>query len=325
MHGVETTYNQIITARYTEATKKELGREDILTIPSNIETHSKEWGYVFFPESFTHIDTLIIFVHGGIRVPTGFEHLISTNTLASAETLATTIQLNVDLGSALLASTLLSQLNHQNSTAIAWYDYARVVGDANRVRAIDQLPAKPYKGESPWSEAGQNISARKAILKKTVLPFFSDMLQLVKKYKPALIVSPHTYDQTSGGTTTAGVSDLVAPGNERPAGMIFQKNTSRAPNADFTLLPAAHIDQIQSYLSEALKTLSTFKDKTVEVGIDYPYVIPLLFPLWLKMAEDAHHLMFEVRKDAFVSISDADLDKLVDFIYRSQKELLPHF
>lgn len=322
MYQNESEYNQYITHKHCVHTQEIVGRPDVLTIPNTVTTIQKDWGSIFFAKEYETIDTFIIFVHGGIRVPTGFEHLIAVETIQSIDSLATTILLNVDLGSALMASNVLTHLHNHPEIGVIWYDYTRVVGDPNRTKLADQLPDQPYKGANPWTADAATPQLRQEILASTLYPFFSDLEQLIELHKPRVIISPHTYDTTSGGNTTVGVKDLITAGELRPAGMIFQENTSDEPGTDFTLLPKEKLAQIQEMYQQTLGELSTLQYQAIEVGIDYPYMAPVVLSVWLKKLQDAHHLMFEVRKDAFNNCSETDVLALTEFMLNSRRELL---
>lgn len=322
MQCTELDYNHFIRDKYEEHTVSHIGRPDFLSIPDTVTTVQKSWGSIFFAEKYDTIDTCIIFVHGGVRVPTGFEHLIAVDTKENIENLATTIMLNVDLGSAVMASSLLSQLHNHPEMAIVWYDYSRVVGDANRTVLADQVPTQPYKGISPWTNAAASAESRQEILSQSLIPFFADLEELLTELSPKIIVSPHTYDPTSGGSTTPGVSDLITAGTLRPAGMIFQENQSSEPGTEFTLLPPEKLSIIQELFFTQMSKLSSLQNAVVEIGIDYPYMVPMVLPILLKTLQDADHLMFEVRKDLFESCTDEDILALTQFVLDSRQELL---
>ncbi len=308
--------NRAATARYQELTRTKLGRLDELVIPSECNVEVKEWGYVFFPQNAEKIDTLIIFVHSGIRVPDGFDNLLNIGSPEAIADFVETVVLNVDLGGGLVASNLLAQLNENPSTALVWYDYTRITGDPNRVFLEEQLPDKPFRGATPWSTEAQTVVSRAPIVEATIAPFFSDLLDLTKQYQPRLIISPHTYDPLGGGFVSASITDTFGE-TLRPAGMIFQENTY-APELG-TLLSPEDIERLQKMYTLALSKISTLeKAQNVQVTIDEPYKIGLTLVVWLQMMQKCSHFMFEMRKDMFEGITDADLDVLAQLILKAR-------
>ena len=317
----EIDYNTIISKRSSEKSAQIIGAPDILIIPDSLITIQNSWGSLFLAQNYTKIDTFVIFVHGGIRVPTGFEQLITLDTLEDIERVAETIHLNADLGSATMASNFLMQLNDNPQIAVIWYDFTRIVGDANRSELAAQVPDLPYKGDSPWTNDAATLSSRKPILQAALYPFFEDLTLLLSKFQPTLITYPHTYDQTSGGTTTEGATDVLPSGKMRPAGMIFHKNHSIQSSEDSLFFPKEVLPIIQEFYYKTLANLSTLNE-IIEIGIDYPYLAATGLPVWIDTFYQAHHVMFEVRKDIFAHISEKDLDNLTQFILKTRNILL---
>lgn len=315
-------YNSRIKDYYDSAMLVKIGRKDELVIPETVVTETKEWGAIFYPENARAIDTVVIFLHSGIRIPEDFVHLFTLTPEEKLIQLAQTITLNVDLGGGLIASELLRQLADNPTIAVVWYDYSRVVGDANRMYLEQQVPTLPYKGSSPWSPQASLLENRKVLVQQSLENFFVDVRQLITTLKPKLIISPHTYDETSGGLTTPGLLDAGSITSLRPAGMLFQHNTDPDPATDFTFLPPEKSELVKTALYQTLALLSTLDGKDIEVCIDFPYLVPMILPVWLKLQASADHLIFEIRKDAFYNCSPQDIQHIVTFLLESRNLIL---
>lgn len=312
--------NDEVYGQYARFTKEKVGRVDELTIPSTITVLEKQWGYLFLPKEAGAIDTLVVFVHSGIRVPEGFDNLLNIGTPEDIANLAESILLNVDLGGALVASRVLQQLNDNPSTAVLWYDYTRVVGDPNRIALDEQLPHKAFRGESPWTSEADTPEKRKPLADATILPFFADLTQIIEQHNPKLIVSPHTYDPVGGGVVSSSIIDTM--GNSlRPAGMIFQENTFD-PQLQ-TLLTPEQLAKMKELYLQTLQRLSTLQEsRNVTVTVDEPYKIGLTLVVWLQLLQRKTHFMYEMRKDMFEQITDKDIDELAQLIFSARTTLL---
>lgn len=320
MYQEQSAINAQVTSAYREYSQQKLGRVDQLVIPETVETIEKQWGYLFLPKDSQKIDTLVIFVHSGIRVPDGFDNLLNVGTPEAVANLAEAIILNVDLGGSLVASRVLQQLAEHPTAAVVWYDYTRVVGDPNRVALDEQVPNRAFRGESPWSSEAPDALARKPLVDATVQLFFADLLTLLKDYQPKVVISPHTYDPVGGGIVSSSIIDTL--GNSlRPAGVIFQENTF-VPELG-TLLTPEEAAKMQEIYLKTLQRISTLQGAgNIAVPLDEPYKIGFTLVVWMQMLHESAHFMYEMRKDMFENITEGDIDLLAQLIFTAQSELI---
>ncbi len=316
MHAVKSPLSEQVKTVVAELSCQNSGLFDSLQAEKGLFVRELPWGKVVSAFAEATIDTLVFFVHSGTNLPTECEPFLNEK---GVDQLAKTIIDNVDLGGGLVTSELSTYLKKSPGMAIVWYDFTRLVGDANRVNLDEQIPFVPYRGASIWKAGGDFTKVQALVAKQTVQPFYEDAEALFREYSPTLCIYFHSYDErAAGGSATKTVSDSFEATALRPAGMIFRENPQDAKNP---FLSDTEVVELSKLLENKLKTIEyVLTTERTDVTIDEPYRAAASLLTYLKaLKPSVRHLFFEVRKDIFKSAPAASVQAVTSFIISSRE------
>ncbi|MCB9801108.1 MAG: hypothetical protein H6773_02915 [Pseudomonadales bacterium] len=312
---------EVISHHVTSSSEEKSALYDAVNIPESVYATEYSWGSVLMASKTAKIDTFMFFVHSGTSLPKSVTAYLLPN---QEWQVAQAIALNVDLGGGAVATQLAEALQEYPNVAIIWYDFTRLVGDANRVNVDEQIPYSPYRGDALWNVEENSdafVHLRNQIAAETVVPFFDDVSTLVAQHKPRTCLYFHSYDpKSAGGTITKTVSDSFDPEALRPAGMVFYENPQVAERP---FMSAEHRDDVVALLGQLFLAIPyvTTTERT-DITVDEPYkAAESLLTYVDALIPDAEQLFFEVRKDLFVEAPEDTTQAVVSFMLQAMQLL----
>lgn len=293
---------------------------DQLAKNPDLEIQKAGGGYLVQSRRARRIEEIHVFLHGSIRLPDDLRWAMG---LCDLEGAAATIVDNCDLGTSALAMRLAFWMSRdpEPSRAVAFFDVARVLIDANRYSVEDQVPMRPYRG-TPILRTDLHAVERQTIIQEWLYPWVQLVAAVITGHGIHRVFHHHTYDAV--GQTSSSLDR--SPGLPRPAGMIFLESPHGLKGGPtpvpHTLVDLRLLKRILSLLESYLRQIQP----DAEVRIDWPYLCPLmpLLPVALPRRIQSPSLLqvatiiYEIRKDLLRR--EVDLQLVVEAIKAMSKE-----